>query len=162
MAKIEAANGNGTDKPREIAPFRPDYLRAIEFDNQRWRLSVPEGVEPSHLEDGALWAVCGAKKLRSFDVVEVVGFGGRWWAEVLVAESQLGRTRLKLLRVVEVEPAAQHQQRDMPAGHDVLFDAQSQTFTGFRLKDMVPLTPKCSTPEAAYRQLVDHATLRRD
>lgn len=162
--------GNGADQAqagaaaREIQAFKLDVLRPIEVENLRWRLNAPEGVTPADLERAELWATCADKKLRSFDVIEAVGFEGRWWAEVLCLEAQGTqgnfRTRLKLLRSVEIEPADAREQRTLPAGHEIRFDPQTHTYTAYRIKGNVPLSSVCSTWELAFRQLVDHATLR--
>lgn len=162
LQRPAAVKGNGADKAaKEITPFRLDALQALEQTNLRYRLNAPEGITPADLEDGARWAVCGAKKLRSFDVIEVVGFAGAWWAEVLCLEAQEKfRTRLKVLRVETVEAAEERHERQLPTGHEIRHDPQDQSYTAIRTKDNVPLSARCSTWEAAFRQLVDHASLR--
>jgi hypothetical protein len=160
-AAAKGNGANGADKAKEIVAFRLEALQALEQTNLRYRLNAPEGIEPGDLEDGERWAVCGAKKLRSFDVIEVVGFGGAWWAEVLCLEAQEKfRTRMKVLRVVKVDAAEANDGRQVPTGHEIRFDPQDQTYTAMRTKDNVPISARCSSWEAAFRQLVDHASLR--
>lgn len=158
--ELNGSKGTGADKAKDIVPFGMNMLQPVEMTNVRHRLNALLGVEPEHLEESARWSVVSAK-LRSFDVVEVVGFGGRWFAEVLVIDAQRGMAaRVKLLRSVRLDAPGAVQQLEVPAGHEIRFDPQSTTYTGYRTADNVPMTPPQSRWIDAHSLLVNHATLR--
>lgn len=159
--KQQMSKGNGADKAKDLAPFGMNSLQPVDQTNVRHRLNVPLlGVEPEDLELGIRWSVV-AQKLRPFDIVEVVGYGGAWFAEVLVVDAQRGNAiRVKVLRSLKIEAPVAKQEADLPAGHDIKFDPQAMTYTGIRIEGNVPLTPPQRRWSDAYSLLVNHASLR--
>ena len=144
----------------ELAAFSPTAIQWVEQTNQRWRLNAHAGVTPENLETPALWSII-TTKLRPFDVVEVVGKDGRWWAEVLVTQAAREyRASVKVVRVVDLPPVPPRDGRELPPGYRIDYDPQGNTYTAFRIAGDIPMTPAMPTWEQAWRILIDHAALR--
>jgi hypothetical protein len=163
-----ASKGNGDDAtpaeieplaPAEIEPLERGLLESADTAHLRFHVKATEGVAPEHLESGRFWANY-EEKLKAQDIIEVSGYAGAWWAEVLVRNVQRPcRSSLELLRVYrfkEVKKPAS----GLPEDHDIRQDGQTGKYTGYRISDNVPLTRPCSKWQEAFKELLDHATLR--
>lgn len=148
---------------------RGDSLELHEFRNARWRHGAAPGVTREDLTKPGYLTVAGEGRLKSFDVVEVVGPGGSYWAELLVTYAEPSFAPIvKELRYVDTGEVKHGKHGNIPAGHEIRFDPQSALYTGFRVADKngapldraIPLTQSLPNYEDVRVQVVTHASLR--
>lgn len=159
-AKTQHTAGSAESTKRPDPPVVPmGHLVLLESASLRWRCNLPRGITPEMLADPVTWSVVRAK-LSICDTIEAVGHGGTYWAELLVTQAgrDAPRVEVQVLRVVPLPQVDPHARRELPPGHQIVFDAQTGTYRGYRGE--VPMTAPHPRLEDAHREMLDHATLR--
>lgn len=160
MAKPEALKLESTEA-KPLKSIDMTALQLFDFGNAHWRVVAPKDVTPESLENPALWNIV-SMKLRPFDLITVLAANARWWAELLVLQSERGFAPvLKCLRVAEFEALPDNKHNDLPTGYRIDYDATSCTYRAYRDKDNVPMTPPLPRREDARALLVNNAVFRK-
>lgn len=163
----KAAPGAAKSKPAaatadEAFPtIKADKARLRDFTNNTWRVGLPPGMTPDHLEQPAAWA--NLNELRPFDEVLAISDDASWIAYVFIADAMPGCVRARVVNVVKLPPRLVGHVPGIPAGYDIRRTDANDVDSGYlieRLKDGVIMQTGLPDFETARRHLVDHASLR--
>lgn len=135
------------------------HVDLLEFRNNRWRIDAGEGVTPEDIAKPGYYAVVESQ-FRSGDLIDVIGFGFAWRAEVLVWDRNPGYPMtIEVLRLNKCPPVPARQRAELP-GHNVVFDAQTGKYFGVRTEDNKRITTPHPNFADAYNELIKSSAFR--
>lgn len=150
MSKTETA---APAKPAAAAArFSPlmeaDFSTSTEFVMPVVAVSPPVGTPLEHLLRPEYWAHVRGRfaQFSAGALIRAMPKDAAWWAELLVVQAGQGYARVKLLRDVELDPAAAAPL--VPPGYDIQ-PLPNGKYRAIRLKGGIVLSDKCQTFEAA-------------
>jgi hypothetical protein len=172
------ANGNGaaaikaepiaidTSKPVKAIP--KDSIKLAEFAQNAFEVIVTGCDDPKELMHPDYWPNGGAL-FKPFDLVRCRDALRRWWAELLVIESDIGRVRLFLLRSTPLPKTEQLGEARCPPNWTITEDPAGRGgFIGQRrdpksgaVTTLDSQTLPFPSRESCLRAILDHASVRQ-
>lgn len=148
-----AAKTEAPAKPDRFTPLsESEFYTSVEFVMPQTAARPPVGTKLEHILKPEWWANIRGKyqQFTAGAIVQVYPKDGAWWAEVLVEQAGQGFARVKLLRHVELDPAAAVAL--VPDGYDI-HPLPSGSYRAMRIKGGVILSDRCRTFEDALTEV---------